>query len=131
MVTGEPTYTIMNLVPGTEYEIQVQAVCESSLSEWTSSITATSSNEIGIADHLADCIHLYPNPVRDYVDVVLDGNMLDIQNVEVYDVYGKLVNTQDVTAVPTRINVSDLASGMYFVRMRTSAGTATKSFVKQ
>lgn len=131
VVVGEPTYTIMNLTPGTEYEIQVQAVCESSLSEWTPSITATSSSDIGIADHLSDCIHLYPNPAREYVDLVLDGNALDIRNVEVYDVYGRLVNTLDMTGAPTRINVSGLASGMYFVRLRTSAGTATKSFVKQ
>ncbi|MCR4877946.1 MAG: fibronectin type III domain-containing protein, partial [Bacteroidales bacterium] len=33
VVTGAPTYTITDLQPNTQYEIQVQAICESSMSE--------------------------------------------------------------------------------------------------
>jgi hypothetical protein len=32
---------------------------------------------------------------------------------------------------PTRINVSALADGMYFVRVTTEEGTVTKTFVKR
>ena len=51
--------------------------------------------------------------------------------MEVYDVYGKLVNTVNVIDNPTRINVSNLANGMYFVRVTTEAGAVTKTFVKK
>ena len=51
--------------------------------------------------------------------------------VEVIDVYGKLIQTLNVTDNPTSINVSNLASGMYFVRVTTEEGVATKSFVKK
>ncbi len=56
---------------------------------------------------------------------------LHVTSMEVYDVYGKLINTVSVIDNPTRINVSSLASGMYFVRVTTEQGTATKSFVKK
>ena len=51
--------------------------------------------------------------------------------MEVYDVYGKLINTVTVVDNPTRINVSNLANGMYFVRVTTEAGAVTKTFVKK
>jgi hypothetical protein len=55
----------------------------------------------------------------------------NVTNMEVYDVYGKLINTVNVIDNPTRINVSNLAAGMYFVRVTTEQGVATKSFVKK
>ena len=137
VVTGTPEYTITDLTPSTDYEIQVQAVCESNMSEWSASLIATSSeenDEDGIADHLLNLIRLYPNPAKDYIDVVVNGDMLNINKMEVYDVYGKLivvVEANNDSPVQTRINVSDLTSGMYFVRLTTSAGTVTKSFVRQ
>ena len=51
--------------------------------------------------------------------------------LEVYDVYGKLINTVNVIDNPTRINVNGLASGMYFVRVTMEQGTVTKTFGKK
>jgi hypothetical protein len=46
-------------------------------------------------------------------------------------VYGKLISNVNVVENPTRINVSGLANGMYFVRVTTESGVVTKSFVKK
>jgi hypothetical protein len=51
--------------------------------------------------------------------------------MEVFDVYGKLINTVNVIDNLTRINVNGLADGMYFVRVTTDNGTVTKTFVKK
>ena len=134
VVTGTPTYTITDLTPDTEYEIQVQAVCESNMSEWSPIIIATSSGD-GIANHLLGLVYLYPNPANDYVEVATEGNVLNINCVEVYDVYGKVIRIVAGTNLDSpnraRINVSDLASGLYFVRLTTSGGTVTKNFIRQ
>ena len=45
--------------------------------------------------------------------------------------YGKWVNTVVVNENPIRINVSNLADGMYFVRVTTEKGAVTKRFVKR
>jgi hypothetical protein len=42
-----------------------------------------------------------------------------------------LINNVSVVNNPTRINVSGLATGMYFVRVTTEQGVATKSFIKK
>ena len=122
------SYNITGLTPETQYEIQVQADCgDGNLSEWTTAINATTT--VGIENHLLNSISLYPNPANDVVNV--QCTMYNVQSVEVIDVYGKVINTLTVTDNPTQINVSNLAAGMYFVRVTTEEGTVTKSFVKR
>ena len=90
---------------------------------------ATTTN-VGVDSYLESSVSLYPNPAREYVDIRVDGD-LNVKMMEVYDVYGKLINTVNVVDNPTRINVSGLADGMYFVRVTTEAGVVTKPFLKK
>ena len=55
----------------------------------------------------------------------------DGATVEVYDVYGKLLQTVEMSSEITTLNVSGLADGMYFVRVTTDRGVVTKTFVKK
>jgi hypothetical protein len=123
------SYTLSGLTPETTYTIQVQANCgDGNLSEWSTSVTGTTT--VGIDSWLSNSVSLYPNPANEYVDIRVDGD-LNVTMMEVYDVYGKLINTVNVVENPTRINVSGLADGMYFVRVTTEAGAVTKTFVKK
>ena len=78
-------------------------------------------------------ILVYPNPTRDYINVQCTMNNVQCSGIEVIDVYGKVVRTVVETmctsSLQTRINVSGLASGMYFVRVTTDKGAVTKPFV--
>ena len=122
------SYTITGLTGGTTYQIQVQANCgDGNLSDWSSAINVTTT---GIANWLENSVTLFPNPAKEYVDIRIDGD-LNVTMMEVYDVYGKLINTVNVIDNPTRINVSGLANGMYFVRVTTEMGAVTKTFVKK
>ena len=122
------SYTITGLTENTTYQVQVQANCgDGNLSDWSSAISVTT---VGINSWLESSVNLYPNPAKEYVDIRVDGD-LNVSMMEVYDVYGKLINTVTVVDNPTRINVSNLANGMYFVRVTTEAGKVTKSFVKK
>ena len=123
------SYTITGLTGHTDYEIQVQAVCASGNSDWSAAITVQTT-DVGIASWLENSVTLYPNPAKEYVDIRVDGD-LSVTAMEVYDVYGKLLNTVIVNENPTRINVSTLADGMYFVRVTCEEGVVTKSFVKK
>ena len=127
------SYTITGLEGLTTYVIQVQANCgDNGLSEWSNSITVQTTN-VGIEDHLLNSISLYPNPANDVVNVQCTMNNVQLESVEVVDVYGKVVRTvvgvNNHSPMSTRINVSGLANGMYFVRVTTDEGVATKPFV--
>jgi len=124
------TYTITNLNGDTDYEIQVQADCgDDNVSDWSDFITVHTSN-VGIVNWLENSVVLFPNPAREYVDIRIDGDV-NVTLMEVFDVYGKLINTINVIDNPTRINVNGLANGMYFVRVTTDNGMVTKTFVKK
>ena len=128
--TTTNSYTITGLTGLTTYEIQVQADCgDGNLSDWSNSITATTTN-VGIENFTDLKVTLFPNPAREYVDIRIDGNA-NVTAMEVFDVYGKLINTVNVIDNLTRINVNGLADGMYFVRVTTDNGTVTKTFVKK
>ena len=110
----------------------MQTFCiDSQTSEWSASLFVTTKS-VGIDSWLENRVSLYPNPAKEYVDIRVEGDV-NVTAMEVYDVYGKVVHVADVchTSPQTRIHVSGLADGMYFVRVTTEAGTVTKAFVKK
>ena len=130
VVVNETHYTLDNLEGGAVYVLRVQAVCaDGTLSDWSNTITAVAQT-VGVKDWLENSVTLFPNPAKEYVDIRIDGEM-NVKGVEVYDVYGKLINTVNVVDNPSRINISNLADGMYFVRVMTDKGAVTKTFVKR
>ena len=129
------SHTITNLTGKTNYEIQVQANCgDGNLSDWSASITAQTT-DVGIVNYLENSITLFPNPANDVVNVQCTMNNVQLESVEVIDVYGKVVRSvvwaNNYSPMPIRINVSGLANGMYFVRVTTDEGVATKTFIKK
>jgi hypothetical protein len=90
---------------------------------------------VGIDSWLANSVNLYPNPAKEVVNVECTMNNVEIEAIEVFDVYGKLVRTvvgaNNDSPLQVRINVSGLANGMYFVRVTTEQGAVTKTFVKK
>ena len=70
-------------------------------------------------------VSLYPNPVKDILNIVTET---ELQSVEIYNLQGQKVKT----STTKQTNVSDLASGIYMVRIQDeNNGVATKKIVKQ
>ncbi len=75
----------------------------------------------------AFAVQLFPNPVRDMLNIVLpDGQQ--IQSVQVFDVVGR--KQEVVFAANGKIGVSSLPAGSYFLQLRTERGVVVKRFVK-
>ncbi len=121
------SYLITDLEPETHYTIQVQAECSNGMfSDWSTTVTATTP--VGIVNHLARLVKLYPNPATSMITVQWAMGNGDAV-IELLDVYGKLLNTVSVKGEFTTLNVSGMADGMYFVRVTTDDGSVTKPFV--
>lgn len=114
------------------YDFSVRADCgDSTWSSWSNRITVATPY-VGIEERLEKAITLYPNPATSYVDVRVDGDV-NVTGMEVYDVFGKIIRRADVcnSSLQSRIDVSNLSTGMYFIRINTDQGTITKPLVKQ
>lgn len=69
---------------------------------------------------------IYPNPVKTDIQITYEGT---IDRVEVYAVTGQLMLTNNTSN--TLINVQELASGSYFIRIFTDNGVQVEKFVKE
>ena len=125
------TYTLTDLTANAQYVANVVAHCTNGLTSDESNTVTFETNNIGVEDYLNKAVTLYPNPATEMVSVAVSDANIMITGVEVYNVYGQLINTIVSTENPLRINVSGLADGMYYVRVTTDNGVVTKNFVKR
>ena len=79
-------------------------------------------------EELISSFNIYPNPVSDKLYIETQTQILT-QTIEIYDAFGRqqlIANGQQ----PTAIDVSNLNSGVYFIKIKTNEGVITKRFVK-
>ena len=130
---GSTVHWLTNLTPATAYEAKVMETCIPDSFSNTVVFNTLASNP-SVPDRIAFHVFFFPNPALEYVDMRVDGDV-NMAAMEVYDVYGKAVRTVVETchgaSLQTRINVSNLSAGIYFVRVTTDQGSVTKRFVKQ
>ncbi|MBR5146521.1 MAG: S8 family serine peptidase [Bacteroidales bacterium] len=111
----------------TTFEFYVVAFNDDTESEPSETFTVTVVDDA--IDELSSSLRLYPNPVNDKLYIETE---IEIEEVVVYDVYGRL----QVTETPshqenTTIDVSEFNAGVYFMMIKTNDGVVTKRFVKE
>jgi hypothetical protein len=79
----------------------------------------------------AGMLKVYPNPVNDYLNVSLIGNV-DRQSVlSIFNASGVLVSTINITNNIQRVSVAGLPKGVYLIKLNNGEGNLSSKFVKQ
>lgn len=91
---------------------------------YTWMIRATTSNGIGTNETLVNGTGIYPNPTTGMLHI----NAQDVQEIQVIDLNGSVVMSQ---TEGTSVNISNLSSGIYMVRIITENGVAMHKVVKE
>ena len=84
--------------------------------------------QVNIVELSGESIRVYPNPTNG--KLTMDNGQLTIKSVEVFDVYGRNVSCLMSLVSNHHINISHLASGIYFVKIETEKETVTKKVIK-
>ena len=71
---------------------------------------------------------LYPNPAKDVLNIQTKQD-LEVNSIEIYNQLGQIVMA--VTNAVNSVDVANLASGTYFVKVNTEKGSANTKFVKE
>lgn len=82
---------------------------------------------------MEDAVSLYPNPARNSVTIVFDPAM-GVKSIAIYNLIGKPVSaTYKVTGNSAQLNVDNIPSGIYFVRLLDGQGRvlATRKLTRQ
>ena len=85
---------------------------------------------LGTNDFLSSNFSVFPNPVKNVINFSNDANAV-VSLVEMTDLNGRVIKSQKVNATEGQISVSDLATGMYMMKITTDQGVAVKKIVKQ
>ena len=75
-------------------------------------------------------ITLYPNPSNSILNIHVQTTGAN-GTIEVYNILGKKVISQELVSEATKIDVSGWNSGVYLVKISSENGEETKRFVKQ
>jgi len=98
-----------------------------SASQESLAATFKTDNEVGIGEITNYELRIYPNPTTG--ELTIDNGQLTINNVEVFDIYGRKV-VEPSLMVLWSYDLTVLQSGIYFVRITTEQGVLVKKVVK-
>jgi pectate lyase len=87
----------------------------------------TSYGTLSIDNPLLQTLTLYPNPTSDYLYIAAD-TQLQLEKSEIYNLNGQLIKR---FGGAHQLQVQDLPTGLYIVKLFTSEGTVQKKFVKK
>lgn len=86
---------------------------------------------LNIIDLDASKFNLYPNPATNIVNITNSEN-ISVKRVEIYDVAGKLIDTQHFTnEAEIQLNIETLTNGTYMLHLQTEEGTVVKKLIKK
>jgi len=138
-----------NAVEGVDYSLDYAAETLTFLAEGNYEVTLANDEAIayafqraqvimpfkvegtGIADIAALDMRIYPNPTNGQLRIANNG--LDINKITVYDAYGRAVHgesNQIAMQGEISVDISELPSGIYYVRLETDKGMQTTKVIK-
>jgi hypothetical protein len=81
-------------------------------------------------NNIAGNIVVHPNPSTDNI-IVEDNYFTKGETISVYDIQGQLLLQQPMKQTKTNIDISALAKGVYFVKVKTLYGMEVKKIMKE
>jgi len=106
-----------------------QNIFKSSNNMQMATVNVLSASPTGLAKNnvLADAIRIYPNPVKDVLTIESDAADL---NISIIDIYGKTVYSGTRSSADSKLDVQNLNSGIYFVKLSGTNFSKTVKIVK-
>jgi hypothetical protein len=92
---------------------------------YTNTVTTTIVENLSINDNSINMVTVYPNPTKGLLNVATNG--LTIENISIINLQGIVLKN-----IPhkNKIDVSELATGLYFIQLSIDGKIITKKFIK-
>ncbi len=122
--------TFTDLTNGTEYTVEVRAVCEHNESEWDT-VRFTTASSSGLEQVAAKMeVLIYPNPAKDKAVLSLSGLTEDARLI-VSDIQGKIVMSDNIAKGSENydLDLKGFASGVYSVTIVSGNNKTTQKLI--
>ena len=94
---------------------------------------AFSGSAAGITEsNLNAFVSVYPNPAQNILNIAIGNTGKTISKMEIFDIQGKMIRNVDVKPLNslTSIDIADLSTGIYILKLTSDDGIATRRFSK-
>jgi hypothetical protein len=88
------------------------------------------SAALSIEEKRSEAFSFYPNPVKNKLTIVSSSNV-NLLELSIYNQLGQEISEKPVLDSDNKINVSELAAGIYLVKLTTEYSSKTFKFIKQ
>ena len=106
--------------------VKVDVISQSAITIKEYSLGSPSKN---INPNNSYIISVYPNPAKNAIIVSIPF-VSNESTLIIYNIVGQELLKQQITDIKTRIDISNLTSGIYFVRVKTENGMREKKIIK-
>ncbi|MFD1552063.1 hypothetical protein DNU06_00815 [Putridiphycobacter roseus] len=81
----------------------------------------------GVATSVNNKLLVYPNPAQNELFIKIDN--AKVNQIDIVDLSGKVIQIKN--EFTSKLNISDLNKGIYFIKVYTENGISTQRFIKQ
>ena len=126
---AEQTYNISNTYQGQNVYFAIQCISNDAFALLVDDFKVTATT-LSANDFFAKNFSVYPNPSNEILNVTGKNNTA-IEALQLVDLNGRVVKNVNANGVfDMQINIADLTSGVYFLNIKTEAGSGTTKIVK-
>jgi Leucine-rich repeat (LRR) protein len=120
--------TLPSLVIGNTFSNSANIYFDYNFPIVTNTATTTIAALNNPSFEFANYFSLYPNPTSNELNIALKS-AIEINSIEIYNPIGQLVTVQTGNAL--KVDVSNLKTGNYFIKINTNEGFSTSQFIKE
>lgn len=128
LAEGVTTLDVEELTPDTEYDVYVTAVCGEDNSVTSEAVTFTTEPTANVGDFDVIKLTVYPNPVNTNLNI---SAAKVIDEVQVYNILGQRVMTHKSNNTEVTLDVTELPTANYILKVRMDGIMSTVKFIKK
>ena len=81
-------------------------------------------------NYVKPCFNVYPNPAKQVLNLDTKTS-INVTSINIYNSLGQMIIVIPNAESVSTIDVSDLKTGTYFIKVNTDKGTANTKFIKK
>ncbi|MEZ7504992.1 T9SS type A sorting domain-containing protein [Flavobacterium sp. Arc2] len=121
--------TLPTLVVGDTFQNEANIYFDYNFPILTNKATSTFKTLATSDFEFSNYFSVFPNPVNEILNINYK-NSIEVQSIAIYDILGQMVIAVPNATSVTKVDVSKLASGKYFLKMNTDKGSSNMKFIK-
>jgi hypothetical protein len=88
-------------------------------------------NSVGLNENTLNDFSLFPNPASDYLVLNAGENYGENIVISIYNIAGQMIESKRYQNGNLRVDVSNLSSGVFFLKVEDGIKSATRKFIKR